>query len=112
MLIEEQNPQFCQTAVMRSFLSGILESIKREFDFIETAFIEDNEIIVEESYDMGEDEKNDDDCCDTARENGEMIIEKFPMLEISNYYCHRHKYAIVELKLSENYTNGLRIREG
>jgi hypothetical protein len=45
--------------------------------------------------------KNDDDCCDQARENGEMIIENFPMLEISNYYCHRHKYAIVELKLKE-----------
>lgn len=42
--------------------------------------------------------KNSDDCCDTARENGEMIIAKFPMLEISNYYCHRSKYAIVHLK--------------
>lgn len=25
--------------------------------------------------------------------------EKFPMLEISEYYCHRHKYAIVNLKM-------------
>jgi len=84
-------------------LSEVLLNIKEEFDWIETAFIEDNEIVIEESYDMGSDEKNDDDCYDKARENGELIISKFPMLEISNYYCHRHKYAIVELKLAENF---------
>ena len=84
-------------------LGEVLLNIQKEFDWIETAFIEDNSIVVEESYDMGSDEKNDDDCYDIARENGEIIIEKFPMLEISNYYCHRHKYAIVELRLVQNF---------
>jgi hypothetical protein len=77
--------------------------IKQEFNHFEI-FIEDNEIIIEEDYEMGEDEKNDDDCCDVARENGEAIIEKFSVLEVSNYYCHRHKYAIVALKLCDNLT--------
>jgi len=83
----------------------LLESIKSEiiikYDWISSIFIEDGDLVIEEEYYMGSNEKNDDDCCDTARENGEMIIESFPMLEISNYYCHRHKYAIVELKLKE-----------
>jgi len=48
---------------------------------------------------MEEYEKNSDDCCDEARENGEMIIDEFKNLEIYNYYCHRNKYAIVELKI-------------
>ena len=85
----------------------ILEEIKSkisiEFAWIcDNIFIEDDEIIIEEDYVMGEDEKNSDDCCDTARENGEMVIEKFPMLEISNYYCHRSKYAIVSLRMKPN----------
>ena len=84
-------------------LGEVLSNIKKEFDWIETAFIEDDEIVIEESYEMGSDEKNDDDCYNEARENGEMIIEKFPMLEISKYYCHRHKYAIVELRLVQNF---------
>ena len=84
-------------------LEEIKNKIKIEFNYFEI-FIDDNEIIVEEDYYMGEDEKNDNDCCYTARENGESIIEKFPMLEISNYYCHRHKYAIVSLKLCDNLT--------
>lgn len=82
-------------------LEDIKVKIKGEFSHFEI-FIEDNEIVVEEEYESS-DCKNDDDCCDTARENGESIIEKFPMLEISNYYCHRHKYSIVELKLRDNY---------
>jgi hypothetical protein len=84
-------------------LEGIKTQIEIDFDWVcDNIFIEDNEIIIEEDYEMGEDEKNSDDCCDTARENGEMIIEKFPMLEISSYYCHRSKYAIVNLKLKAN----------
>lgn len=82
-------------------LEQIKEQIKIEFNHFKF-FIDDNEIIIEEDYEIGEDEKNDDDCCDVARENGESIIEKFPTLEISNYYCHRHKYAIVVLKLRDN----------
>lgn len=80
-------------------LCEVLLGIKKEFDWIENSFIEDNKIIIEEEYNMSENEKNDDDCYDKARENGEMIIKKYPMLEITNYYCHRHKYAIVELTL-------------
>lgn len=84
-------------------LEEIKSKISTEFAWVcDNIFIEDGEIIIEEDYEMGEDEKNSDDCCDTARENGEMIIEKFPMLEISNYYCHRSKYAIVSLKLKPN----------
>lgn len=84
-------------------LEELKDKIKSEFNHFEI-FIEDNKIIIEEDYEMGEDENNDDDCCDVARENGESIIEKFLILEISNYYCHRHKYAIVELKLCDNLT--------
>ena len=76
-------------------LDEIKDQIINEFDFIDRCFIENDLIIVEEDYFMSEDEKNSDDCCDVARENGEMIISKFPMLEIHDYHCHRSKYAIV-----------------
>lgn len=82
-------------------LEQIREKISLEFNHF-VIFVEDNEIIVEEEYEMSENEKNDDDCCDEAHDNGRMIIEKFPILEISNYYCHRHKYAIVALRLCDN----------
>jgi len=62
-------------------------------------FIEGDELIVEDEYEMTTDEKNSDDCCDIARENGEFLVEQYQMLEISDYYCHRNKYAIVKLKL-------------
>jgi len=80
-------------------LERILSEISLKYDHFSSVFIEDSDLVIEEEYYMGSDEKNDDDCCDTAREIGEMIIKYYPMLEISNYYCHRHKYAIVELKL-------------
>ena len=83
-------------------LEEIKNKILIEFDWIYNCFIDDDEIIIEEEYEMSEDEKNSDDCCDMARENGEMIIDKFPMLEISNYYCHRSKYAIVNLRIKPN----------
>lgn len=77
----------------------IANAIMLEYSYIfDNIFVEDGDIVCEEYY-ADSDCKNDDDCCDKARENGEMIIESFPMLEISNYYCHRHKYAIVELKI-------------
>jgi len=81
-----------------STLEELKYKIKSAFSHFEV-FIEGNEIVIEEEYDMSEDEKNDDDCFDVARENGEEIIGKFPSLEMSNYYCHRHKYAIVSLRL-------------
>lgn len=80
-------------------LNKLCDAIRAEFSWIETCFVENDEIIVEEGYEQDEDEKNDDDCCDKARENGELIVEQFPQLEVSEYYCHRHKYAIVDLKL-------------
>lgn len=85
-------------------LEGIISSILVEFDWAHNCFIfiENGEIIIEEEYEMSESEKNSDDCCDVARENGEIIIDKFPMLEVSNYYCHRSKYAIVNLRLKPN----------
>jgi hypothetical protein len=83
-------------------LEEIQNKILIEFDWIYNCFIDGNEIIIEEEYEMSEDEKNSDDCCDVARENGEMIIDKFPMLEISDYYCHRSKYAIVNLRIKPN----------
>ena len=83
-------------------LEQILSDIKKTFNWVSSAFIENGEIIIEEDYEMSDCEKNDDDCYDTARENGETIIEKFTKLEISNYYCHRHKYAIVHLRIIGN----------
>lgn len=80
-------------------LETLKAKIINDFMWIDNCFIENDEIIIEVDYFMSEYEKNDDDCCDIARENGETIIEKYPMLEISDYYCHRHKYAIVNLKL-------------
>jgi hypothetical protein len=83
-------------------LEEIALEIQRKYgDIFENIFVEDGDIVCEEYY-TDSDCKNDDDCCDKARDNGEMIIENYPMLEISNYYCHRHKYAIVELKLKES----------
>lgn len=64
--------------------------------------VENDTIIVEEDYEMGEDEKNDDDCVDCANENGIEITKMFPQLEIADAYCHRHKYSIVNLKLKVN----------
>lgn len=82
-------------------IEEIKVEIPKKFDWIDPIELEihDGMLVFEEDYEPSEDEKNSDDCCDTARENGEMIIEKFPMLEIHNYYCHRFKYAIVVLKL-------------
>lgn len=81
-------------------LKELKEKIQKNDGFY-NVFVEDNKIIVEESY-YNDDEKNDDDCCDLARENGEMIVKKYPELMIHDYYCHRHKYSIVTLKLSDN----------
>lgn len=85
-------------------LQEIREHILKEFDHIDPIELEihDNEIVFEEDYEMDCDEKTDQDCYETAKENGEMIIEKFPQLEISDYYCHRSKYAIVCLKLKQD----------
>lgn len=82
-------------------LEEIASQIKLKYsDIFDNIFVEDGTIVCEEYY-TDNDCKNDDDCCDKARSNGEILIEVFKMLEISDYYCHRHKYAIVELKLKQ-----------
>lgn len=73
-----------------------------EFHWVHNCIIDNDTIIIEESYEMSEDEKNTDDCCDVARDNGDIMVCKFPMLEIIEYYCHRNKYAIVHLKHKSN----------
>ena len=85
-------------------LERIKNKILEEFGHImpnELSIIEE-EIVFEEDYFMEENEKTDQDCYEIALENGEMIISEFPMLEITNYYCHRSKYSIVSLKLKTN----------
>ncbi len=78
-----------------------LEVQKKYGNIFETVFVDDDTIICEEYWEYNGC-KNDDDCCDQVRENGEMVVENFHMLEISNYWCHRHKYAIVEFKLKQS----------
>jgi hypothetical protein len=87
-------------------LEEIKDKILEEFGHImpDELSIVEGEIVFEEDYFMEDDEKTDQDCYETANENGEMIISKFPMLEISNYYCHRSKYSIVSLRLKTNKT--------
>lgn len=41
-----------QSHSRNTVLGEVLLSIQKEFDWIETAFIEDNAIVIEESYDM------------------------------------------------------------
>lgn len=63
--------------------------------------LEDDTIIVEEDYYNYDGDDTDNTCYQNAKENGEMIVEDFPMLEITEYYCHRHKYSVVCLKLKK-----------
>jgi len=58
----------------------------------------DTLVIEEEWFDNGC--KNDDDCIDYGYEISSAIIERFPELELVEVECHRHKYAIVVLKLN------------
>jgi hypothetical protein len=83
-------------------LEQIASKVK-EGSFIHcNVFVEDDTLVIEEDFETNESQKNDDDCCDVARNNGEIVVEDFPMLEVSNVYCHRHKYAIVELKFKHD----------
>lgn len=92
LLIEQNAP------TLEDVKDQIKKNPKPEYRFYDV-FVEDDMIIIENEYEMGEDEKNDDDCCDTAQEIGEMIEKDYPFLELHNYYCHRHKYAITEMKI-------------
>lgn len=80
-------------------LEELKEQIVLKFTWFYNVSIDGDVIIVEEEYEMDEDEKNSDDCCDDARDTGEMIVAEFPELEIEEYFCHRNKYSIVHLKL-------------
>lgn len=77
-----------------------IEAIKEKWDWVGECKFYKNVLVVETDFvdDPLDPCKNDDDCCDQARELGEEICGEFPELEIANYYCHRHKYSIVELK--------------
>jgi len=77
-------------------LESIKESIIAYFSFDDIKII-DGEMIIEDKWHG--DCKNDDDCCDSAVENGDMIIEEFPGLEVVSTSCHRHKYSITTLKI-------------
>ena len=79
-------------------IEDIRNEIKEQYGHL-LVYVDGGEILVEEDYEMDFGDKNDDDCCDAARENGESIVAKFPMLEVSSYYCHRHKYAIATFVL-------------
>lgn len=86
-------------------IESTLEDVCKEIPRIvasNSVHLENGIITVEQEYEMDENEKNDDDCCDVAREMGDDIILALPFLEVSNYYCHRHKYSIVELKRREH----------
>lgn len=81
-------------------MKEILAKVKEAFPEYEV-FVENNVLVVEEYWESNGC-KNDDDCSDNAQDIGEKIVNNFPQLEVFDYYCHRHKYSIVELKL----TNG------
>jgi hypothetical protein len=80
-------------------LEEIRDRLIKTYNWFDDCFIENGHIIIEESYEMSEDEDTDNECYDNARETGELIIQHFTMLEIVEYYCHRHKYSIVNLRL-------------
>ena len=85
---------------METDLNKLAIKIKPLFHWIDYIIIENGDtLIIEQDYEMGDGEDNDNECCDEARENGQMIVKEFPQLEVKNYYCHRHKYATIELKL-------------
>ena len=97
-VIYNLNAENIQKANHIETLESLREAIIGYFSFDEIKII-DGEIVIEDSWHG--DCKNDDDCCDAAVENGNMIIEEFPGLEIVSYECHRHKYSITILKLKE-----------
>lgn len=82
----------------------LIADILQKFSHLESNFVYwdfDKKILtVEQDFQATGEEKNDDDCCDEARECGEEIVEAFPQLELIRYFCHRHKYSITKLKLS------------
>lgn len=86
---------------MEEKLLEVKERFAKEFDNV---FIESDCIVIEDYFeDTGC--KNDDDCYDMALENANRVREVYPELEVVNYYCHRHKYAICELRFSKEYSD-------
>jgi hypothetical protein len=79
-------------------LESLKDAIVGYFSFDDVKVI-DGEIVIEESW--SGDCKNDEDCSDAAVENGNMVVEEFPGLEVVECECHRHKYSITTLKLKE-----------
>ena len=60
--------------------------------------LDNDTIIVEVSCYGGEDA-----CWDTKCEYHDDLVKEFPELEVSESYTHRHKYAIINLKLKEDW---------
>lgn len=82
-----------------------LEDIKDEllkYNLYDNVSIEGGELIIGSHYDLSYNAKNDDDCCDNAREIGESVIEQFPILEISEYTCNKWVYSIVCLRIKSS----------
>ena len=78
-------------------LKAIVEQIEASFPWL-TCTIDDGSIIAEQDYECDE-ETDAGDVADAARETGQVIEVHFPRLEMTEYYCHRCKYAITEFKL-------------
>lgn len=77
-------------------LEDIVEKLIDSIEYYTISLVDDMIIVQGEWEDNGC--KNDDDCCNEARDIGEEIIKEYSNLEIYGNYCHRHKYTIVELK--------------
>jgi len=61
--------------------------------------LEDDLIIVEEEWESDGEEDTSNACHENALSLGEAIECEYPELMISNYYCARNKYSVVEFKL-------------
>ena len=72
--------------------------VRNKFSFDRVNVVDDTIVVYE--YWTG-DCKNDDDCQDAAVGHGNMIVEEIPELDVVKTYCHRHKYAVVVLKIRD-----------
>ena len=82
--------------------SNLVEVKKRFIKEFDNIYIEDNIIIIQDYFNNAYC-KNDNDCYSHALDNATIIREMFPEMELVDYYCHKHKYAICELRFSKEY---------
>jgi len=90
--------------VMEKNLEDVRRQMIIEFDWMYNCEIYNNKIVVEEEYYADDDERNDNNCYDQGVDSANLIFEKFPMLELDEYECYRHKYSVITLKLKETLT--------